>query len=987
MCTFGQMKNPDQRILRYVFMTCLLLGTIIGKTQQLSYKQYTVEDGLPSNTVYQVIQDKKGFIWACSDAGISRFDGKNFLNFGVKDGLQDNEVIRIVLGQNDRIWYQTLKGKIGYMYQDKVFPLKEINMVLGSLVTDIFSCNDSCVIINTKDCKIFHLTGDRILNVTKTPIQQILSGTLVFKKPGETSLTKIKHTPKFDLTSDTICIQWFVHQSNEYKYFYKKIIPSPYFKQINNIFIYGSVIYSLDSSDAISTISKNEELSNANLLTVSFWNDNNFLLGSLKGLLWYQTKNNKLRQKGHFLRDFKISSICIDKDNTVFLGTLGKGIIILPSINIFTLASDKLVTNQPISAIHYDSFRDKVFIGTEAASAVIMDKTHAPIKTLTFGKLGDYERVVTFKNSSTSLFIGTDSKLYEYSSKDILSDLNIVSWSLALKAISVFTDVIWFGSFTGLENWSKKLKIRTVVYESRTTAIYQNKYNEIWFSNDFGLNKLVDGKIVSYGKKTPLLSERFLKIEKDKNNNLWLASQGKGLVRYNLATGRVNNIGSAQGLADDVCNSFLLDSNKIWVATNSGVSKITFTNADRTNYTIQNIGVKQGLASNNVREIIKAFDYVYVATANGLCYFKEDEVKINAVPPPVYITNIKLWDRDTTVRDKYTFSYKDNNIRIDFIGLAYKTLGDVKYLYKMEGIDNKWLATKSNSIGYPSLPPGKYRFLVKAINEDGIESAKPASLILIITAPYWQKWWFWMLISVLSIGVVGLIAYYRLKSLRSRNQLQQQLGEAEQKALRTQMNPHFVFNALNSIQRFILENDSKEAHIYLAKFGKLIRAIFQNSSHKSIALHEEIETLKLYLELESLRFSQGFDYEFLISEKVDTFSIEIPSMIIQPYVENAIWHGLMHKPQKGLLTIKIDPTENGICCIIQDNGIGRKESLRLKDPNNKSHKSSAMAITEQRLRILKETTGHDYRVEIVDLKDDEGNITGTKVLLFLAVVI
>ena len=204
--------------------------------------------------------------------------------------------------------------------------------------------------------------------------------------------------------------------------------------------------------------------------------------------------------------------------------------------------------------------------------------------------------------------------------------------------------------------------------------------------------------------------------------------------------------------------------------------------------------------------------------------------------------------------------------------------------------------------------------------------------------------------------------------------------QAEQKALRAQMNPHFIFNALSSIQRFIVAKNALQAHEYLSKFGSLIRHILDNSKHTFISIQEEVETLKLYIELEALRFDNSFEYSITIDPAIDEYNTEIPTMIIQPFVENAIWHGLLHRSSKGKLIIDIQKEKEALVCIIEDNGIGREASEEIKKNNvHKIHASAGMEITEGRLKNLKDSTQSNYAVHIHDLKDDSGKASGTRV--------
>jgi len=227
---------------------------------------------------------------------------------------------------------------------------------------------------------------------------------------------------------------------------------------------------------------------------------------------------------------------------------------------------------------------------------------------------------------------------------------------------------------------------------------------------------------------------------------------------------------------------------------------------------------------------------------------------------------------------------------------------------------------------------------------------------------------------------------YRLNKIRMQHEIvlqQQKASELEMQALRAQMNPHFIFNSLNAINMFILENNKLQASEYLSKFSRLVRLILQNSREAFIPLERELEALQLYLELESLRFEQKFEYSISVSEEVDTNVLKVPPLIIQPFAENAIWHGLMHKKEKGHLTIELYLEGEKLCCKITDDGIGRKRAAELKSKNASMTKSMGMRITASRIAMLQQKKQNEVSITINDLVLSDGHPGGTEVLIII----
>ena len=214
----------------------------------------------------------------------------------------------------------------------------------------------------------------------------------------------------------------------------------------------------------------------------------------------------------------------------------------------------------------------------------------------------------------------------------------------------------------------------------------------------------------------------------------------------------------------------------------------------------------------------------------------------------------------------------------------------------------------------------------------------------------------------------------------------QKMAEAEMQALRAQMNPHFIFNCLNSINRYIVKSDQATASLYLTRFARLIRLILDNSNNKSITLASELEALRLYIEMEGIRFEKKFTCDISFTEEVYPESVYVPPLIIQPYVENAIWHGLLHKSTEGFLSVHISRKGSDILqCIIEDNGVGRKKAKELKSKTASSRKSLGMQLTENRLVLMGRQTGLNASVGIEDMKDEHGEALGTKVTLNIPV--
>jgi ligand-binding sensor domain-containing protein len=308
------------------------------------------------------------------------------------------------------------------------------------------------------------------------------------------------------------------------------------------------------------------------------------------------------------------------------------------------------------------------------------------------------------------------------------------------------------------------------------------------------------------------------------------------------------------------------------------------------------------------------------------------------------------------------------------------------YRYKMQGTDSTWSAPTKNQLVTYNLRPGRYRFFMQASYNNTAWMDFPESIAIRVNYPFWQQWWFYIIIGVLAVGVT--LAIYRSaqaskEQKRKLEELNHMMNESRLMAIRAQMNPHFIFNSLNSIQECIVMQDFDTAYQYLSKFSKLLRQVLNNSEKNFIPLKDEIEVNELYLELESLRFKKSFSYHFEIDEKIDTEAVQFPSLMLQPFIENAVWHGLMHKQGEKKLSISFQAENNHLVCIIEDNGIGREKAAEIKKNKLGARylESKGTKLSEQRLQLLNESGQTRAKIHFEDLKSGAGEAAGTKVIL------
>ena len=371
----------------------------------------------------------------------------------------------------------------------------------------------------------------------------------------------------------------------------------------------------------------------------------------------------------------------------------------------------------------------------------------------------------------------------------------------------------------------------------------------------------------------------------------------------------------------------------------------------------------------------------------------------------VFFTGLTIFDTDETARlsdSTVELSYRENFFSLKFSAINFD--GNTQYRYKLEGVDKDWVRIGSRNVAYyTDLQNGVYTFRVRA--SVGLESVddRETTLKITIIPPYWKTWWFRLILTMSSLGIVFWLGENRLRQMKYaadlkqketeikqkeaetaqlRAEFQQIIAETELAALRAQMNPHFIFNCLNSLNLYILENDIDLASDYLQRFSKLIRLVLENSRLERIPLSNEVEALKLYMLLECMRFKEKLHFTIEVDPRIDAEMVEIPPLLLQPFIENAIWHGLMHRVEGGSILLKISElNEKTIHAEIIDDGIGRAAAATIKSKSATRQKSFGMKVTSERIAAINQIYNTATKVEVIDLFDANGQACGTKVVV------
>ena len=548
-------------------------------------------------------------------------------------------------------------------------------------------------------------------------------------------------------------------------------------------------------------------------------------------------------------------------------------------------------------------------------------------------------------------------------------------------------------SFTSYTD-STEIQVRNV------HSLLEDRHGDIWIATRFGgsIHRLhrSTGRFEYYtaGAIINCLFE-------DSRGAIWVGTTN-GLYQFKQSSDgfSLHSVGGYSLNFSDVRNIIEDNERNMWVSSKSGIFKLSIHHGG-----IVSLGKNQGLHANALSYAafkLRSGELLF-GDATGYYAFFPKQLTKNMQPPQIAITEFRISNQlvkpgkgcvlelPIEQTGKIQLAHNENTFSFDFAGIHYSNPAENSHLFMLEGHEDTWRnAGTERSAHYFNLPHGKYVFKVKSVSSDGMWAMK--TIDILIVPAWWNTWWFRITagfcIALLLYGMARwwLNQKFRLQLERFEKEkqlanLKRRTTELEMQALRAQMNPHFIFNSLNSINRFILQNNKVQASEYLTKFSKLIRLILQNSQAAFIPLESELDSLQLYLELESLRFDHHFRFTIRVENDLDISSIKVPPLIIQPYAENAIWHGLMHKEEKGNLEIELYQQDNMLCCKITDDGVGRKKAGELKSKSASTHKSMGMRITADRIANLQQKKQTNTYISINDLVFPDGSAAGTEVLM------
>ncbi|MFH2094238.1 MAG: two-component regulator propeller domain-containing protein, partial [Bacteroidota bacterium] len=808
--------------------------------------------GISSDTILCITEDKKGVLWIGTQNGLNKFDKKTGLFFSFKynpssqNSNGGNIIFDIVIDSLNNMWLATDNGLSCFDTESNSFIRPDMNPVAGDCYSKV---------------KILSLLLDsrnRLWMGTTNGVCLYSDGIFRHFKGNKKDIYSLENNDVYDIIEDKCGKLWFA--------------------------TYGGGLFSF-----------NEENGH------------------------FEHQGPELT--GHDKNPGDLFLYCMHEDNSgiLWIGTYGNG------VNYINSNSNKFV--------HYSKYADKkslqisnniiwaiiddpdygLWVGSDFGID-ILDRESGEISTLRNNpgnpnSLPDNLIRTFFHDTDNQLWIGTfnsgavcyDMKTGKFNRRFTETGPGIkISSDLVWCIIRDRLGFVWFGTNQGLNMYNPENEsVKVFIPEKNNPGslsgievydIYEDNYGNIWVSTNYGLNKYdrKTGLFTRYlhqpGNKNSIASNKVFCIYQDKFDTYWIGTVGGGLVKYNDRKNEFHRFDESYGLTNNTIYCIIDDGNgNLWMSSNGGVFKF-----DTEHEVFINYGVEDGVQSNefNLGAAFKnSSGEIFFGGMNGFNSFFPEQIVRNRFIPHVVVTQFSIFNnplkRTLMNNDTITLSHNDNFFSFEFSALDYTQPDKNKYAYFLEGFDKQWVYCDANHrfAEYTKVPPGTYHFFVKGSNNAGTWNDEGMMLTVIIPPPWWKTAVFiipfWLIIAI----IIWYIIYKEFKRIRKKHHLDMQLNELERKALRLQMNPHFIFNTLNSIQFFILKNDKLSANRYLTMFSRLMRMILNNSQKNNIPLKDELDALRLYVELEQLRFENKFSFEIIIeNEENDIYDIRIPTM-------------------------------------------------------------------------------------------------------------
>ncbi len=991
------LKEQSPNILLIILLSFLI--TFIQAQEPTHYSFNELYD-FNEDVIYDIHHDSKGLIWIATGNGLYNFDGQHFKNhinsnFDVSYGniSEDTE---------GRIWCQNFKGQLFYINKDSLNIFHDYSSQIGNYLSydvstfpNIITSGKNSIsqkeFYNDTTNVIMELMPEQGFNIFFSEDFELLNGWIYFyfiKYNIASHLRQLKIMKTNGIESIEIAsydlsnggpfnkiesyngAAYILHRSNSFISLYKiKESCKEYFHLKNSEFI-SFQNFRVDSKEEIQLMTKS-------------------------GILLMDTLGN-IKNKKPWFEYNSISFIKEDREGNTWIGTLNNGLLVIPSIVAKTIKLTDLEIKRSVidddgEVYIIDSGNTLKIISNNLEETTTIPYPEKNLKVLTFNKYkknvaasdveiikkgkGEYiqktgsihpavpwYRQLFFIDKNTYIKVGEATRLFRFENNGRIKKHippKIKNLSLIERLDS--TNIIPI----------RKKNAYRIAQDKKSNNIFIS-YVDGLFRHDLYEKNNPTKEILFNGKTINAFS-----ILSDQNTGIWVSTSDRALLRVenDSVVFHENLEHSASKMAQWKNFLFLSSGNNI----------IKY---DTVKKTKEKINYLDGLKKEKIVNIYVFNDTLKIVSKKHLTNIPCNHNFSNLIAPLFFFKNLELNGKEIPPKENYRFAYNENDIKVSFGAISYRSQKNYTYEYRMKGISDKWIVLNSKTphVSFRNILPGDYVLDARACNEDGVCS-ESETIYFSIQKPFYQRIWFYILLVLFTIAIVTFFSYLKIRNAKQKAQfiherevLQKEVYKSKIAAFRSQMNPHFIFNALNTIQDFIISNEKNIASEYLSDFADLIRSYLKQSKEGDITLQEEIDTLSLYLKLEKMRFEDDFNFEINYDTSLNTTTTNIPVMLLQPFIENSIKHGLLHKDGKKQLSIKFYTKQSSLYCIIQDNGIGIKASSLINNTNF-HHQSFATSAIQERINLMNSNREEKISIKTINLHDEKGAPCGTRVIV------
>lgn len=958
------------KIKLYILLVFCLLTTI-NFAQQPVFRHINKYNGLPSNTIYDMKEDKNGFIWLGTEKGLVRFDGKNTVVY-THTKMNGTAVSNLIIDDIGRIWCQNFTGQHFYVLNDSmVYP--EIKNTGTFNLTYINNQNDIFVVSNN----MLYIYNKHLVLKDSIGIKDFVNS-FIFKNDyyliENNRLNKIVNGKKvlnstFDNKNSKSGAVFAINK--KHAFFINKSSPA-------------ATLIQLFPCYSETKLFKQTAI----IQTANITNDSLLWINTTAGCYIYNFQVKPIQFEQPLFKNNSISAVIKDKNGAYWISTTNNGIYIIEDLN----SKQINFNNENITAIN--NINHQIVAGTSSGIVGQLNSNHNGFKQLFKADILHQVNFVKFDSANNHYIIGAD-KVYGITKgkkdfcfsiavKDVCFGKNneyLLATSFSLAHIIKCRQQSNWSSFYSSEIKSNSFCCNVFnlkEFTSRTKAVeISSDFSTLYAASAKGLLSITQHKISEIQLNGTPITASDLFIYKD---TLYASTYNQGVLM--IVNNRVVKIwDKGNSIINQTINKIRYWQGKIWLISDNNLYTINLLD-----FELKNRFKSNSFFYNELNDIAFNNNFLYAASNEGVIQSPINTEIIIPKVPGLFIESVKVNDRIEVQTALNNLKYNQNNISISFATPWFSSENRLQIFYKINSADWQIFEKGARMLSLSSLSPGNYFIQFKTCI-DGQYFSPIAYVSFQISYPIWQQIWFLLIVILLLATLFFAVYKYRLKLINKqsklvieKNKLETDLHKSMLSSIKSQMNPHFIFNALNTIQSYIYLNDKENASNYLAQFSMLTRKILDMSNNETVSLADEIETLQLYLSLEKMRFEDSLNYEIMIIPGLKTKDIKIPSMLIQPYVENALKHGLLHKKNNRSLSILFEHQHPFLLVKIDDNGVGRKRANELNSIKDIKFNSFSTEANQKRLTLLNKQTA-EIGVNIIDKVDDNGIAEGTLVIL------